>query len=62
MSDWRDEMTRQLQKDYDRGYRDGVDLQNIAVADLENDWYISGYWAGRDEWEDVPLDPVWRVE
>ena len=56
MSDWRAEMTRKLQKDWDRGYRDGLDLLDIPVADLENDWYISGYWAGRNEWEDAPVD------
>lgn len=42
-----------LQKDFDRGYQDGVDLQDISDEDLGNDWYMNGYWAGRDEWEEV---------
>ena len=53
MCDWREEMTEELQKDYDRGYRDGADLQDIPEEDLENDWYMNGYWAGREEWEEV---------
>jgi hypothetical protein len=53
MSNWREEMTKQLQKDYDRGYQDGLDLLDIPVADLENDWYMDGYWKARNEWEEV---------
>jgi hypothetical protein len=55
MSDWREEMTVQLQKDYDRGYQDGLSDPNkeIPEADLDNDWYWNGYWAARNEWEEV---------
>ena len=53
MSDWREEMTRQLQKDYDRGYQDGINLLDISDEDLKNDWYMNGHRAGREEWEEV---------
>jgi hypothetical protein len=47
------ETLRKLQKDYDRGYQDGIDCLDVLDQDLENDWYWNGYWAARNEWEEV---------
>ena len=52
------ETVRKLQEDFDRGYQDGLLLLHLGVldipeSDLNNDWYMNGYWAARNEWEEV---------